>query len=84
MVLGPRYCFSLDNVAHAGGRNADHGLRVANSGASRAVGEGVGGGVNPSPRLVVWGLELVWRGWLLFRASTRWRPKASADSEETV
>ena len=24
--------------------------------------EGVGGGVNPSPRLVVWGLELVWRG----------------------
>ena len=32
-----------------GGRNADKALRTANNPAARAAGEGVGGGVNPSP-----------------------------------
>ena len=58
MVLGPRYCFSLDNFAPAGGRTADKSLRSANNAAARAG----RGGVSLSPTLVVWGLELV--GWL--------------------
>ena len=41
--IQPRQC------CPAGGRNADEALRSANSAASRAAGEGVGGGVNPSP-----------------------------------
>ena len=78
-VLGPRYCFSPDNVAHAGGRNADRGLRVANSPRSRAAGEGVAGGVNPSPRSVVWGLELVGGVDGTADRLNALRPKASAD-----